>query len=43
MDTLKDRPTGRPVRLVVGVADVLSKLIAYRLIAPALRSISPCN
>ena len=36
MDTLKDRPTGRPVRLVVGVADVLSKLIAYRLIAPAL-------
>ncbi len=36
MDTLRDRPTGRPVRLVVGVADALSKLIAYRLIAPAL-------
>jgi LysR family transcriptional activator of nhaA len=36
MDTLKDRPTGRPVRLVVGVADALSKLIAYRLLKPAL-------
>jgi LysR family transcriptional activator of nhaA len=37
MDTLKDRPTGRPLRLVVGVADAVSKLIAYRLIEPALR------
>jgi LysR family transcriptional activator of nhaA len=36
MDTLKDRPTGRPVRLVVGVADAVSKLIAYRLLEPAL-------
>jgi LysR family transcriptional activator of nhaA len=36
LDTLKDRPTGRPVRLAVGVADVLPKLIAYRLLAPAL-------
>jgi len=36
MDTLKDRPTGRPVRLVVGVADALSKQIAYRLLEPAL-------
>ena len=41
MDTLRDRPTGRPVRLVVGVADALSKLIAYRLIAPALALESP--
>jgi LysR family transcriptional activator of nhaA len=37
VDTVRGRATGRPVRLVVGVADVLSKLIAYRLIAPALR------
>jgi LysR family transcriptional activator of nhaA len=36
MDTLKDRPTGRPVRLVVGIADAVSKLIAYRLLEPAL-------
>jgi LysR family transcriptional regulator, transcriptional activator of nhaA len=37
MDTLKDRPTGRPLRVQIGVADVLPKVIAYRLIAPALR------
>ncbi len=36
MDTLKDRPTGRPVRLVVGIADAVSKLVAYRLLEPAL-------
>ena len=28
MDTLKDRPTGRPVRLQVGVADEVTKIIA---------------
>ncbi len=32
---------GRPVRFVVGVADVLSKLIAYRLISPALQLPEP--
>ena len=37
MDTLHGRPTGRPLRLVVGVVDVLPKLIAYRLLEPALR------
>jgi LysR family transcriptional activator of nhaA len=36
VDTLKDRPTGRPLPLVVGVADVLPKLVTYRLLAPAL-------
>jgi LysR family transcriptional activator of nhaA len=36
VDTVRGRPTGRPMRLEVGVADVVSKLIAYRLIAPAL-------
>lgn len=36
-DTLKGRPTGKPVRLRVGVSDVVPKLIAYRLIEPALR------
>jgi LysR family transcriptional activator of nhaA len=33
-DTLKGRPTGRPSRLLVGVADVLPKLVAYRLLDP---------
>jgi LysR family transcriptional regulator, transcriptional activator of nhaA len=37
MDTLKDRPTGRALRVQIGVADVLPKLIAHDLIAPALQ------
>jgi LysR family transcriptional activator of nhaA len=41
LDTVKGRSTGRPVRLVVGVADVVSKLIAYRLLAPALSLAEP--
>ena len=41
MDTLKGRATGRPLRLVVGVADVLPKLIAYRLLEPALHLPTP--
>lgn len=36
MGTLKGRPEGRLARLTVGVADVLPKLVAYRLIEPAL-------
>ncbi len=35
MDTFRSRPTGRPTRLNVGVADVLWKDIAYQLIEPA--------
>lgn len=35
-DTVKDRPTGRPRRLTVGVSDAVAKLIAFRLIEPAL-------
>ena len=37
MDTLKGRPTGRPVRLIVGVADVFPKLIAYRVLEPVFK------
>lgn len=37
LDTVKGRPTGRPPRLVVGVDDVLPKLIVRRLLEPALR------
>ncbi|APR78252.1 Transcriptional regulator, LysR family protein [Minicystis rosea] len=35
-DTVRGRPTGRPMRLAVGVADVVPKLVAHRLLAPAL-------
>ncbi|HEX2123801.1 MAG TPA: transcriptional activator NhaR [Thermoanaerobaculia bacterium] len=34
-DTLRDRPTGRPARVTVGVADVVPKLVAYRVLRPA--------
>lgn len=37
VDSLKGRPSGRPVRLMVGVVDTLPKQIAYRLIEPALK------
>lgn len=40
MDAVKGRPTGRPQRLVVGVAEVVPKLIAKRLLDPA-RSLTP--
>ena len=35
-ESVKGQPTGRPLRLAVGVADGLPKLVAYRLIEPAL-------
>jgi LysR family transcriptional regulator, transcriptional activator of nhaA len=37
METLKDRPRGQPLRLVVGIADVVPKLVSYRLLEPAMR------
>ena len=37
MDAVKQRPTERPLRLVVGVDDVLPKEIAQALLQPALR------
>ncbi len=43
MDTLKDRPTGRPVRFQVGVADEVTKIIAYRLLEPAMRLPQPVH
>jgi LysR family transcriptional activator of nhaA len=36
-DTVRSRPTGRPLRFTVGVADVVPKLVAYRLLEPALK------
>ena len=35
VDTLKGRRKGRPLRLVVGIADVLPKLVVRRLLEPA--------
>ena len=36
-ETLRGRPAGRPPRLVVGIADVIPKLIAFLLLEPAFR------
>ncbi len=38
---VKGRPTGRPLRLKVGVSDVVPKLVAYRILEPALRLAQP--
>lgn len=40
-EAIKGRPAGRPVRFMVGVADVVPKLVAYRLLEPALRLSEP--
>jgi LysR family transcriptional regulator, transcriptional activator of nhaA len=34
-DVLKGRPRGRPLRLTVGISDLIPKLIAYRVLQPA--------
>ncbi len=41
LDTLKGRPTGRPMRLVVGIADVVPKTIVRQLIEPARHLAQP--
>ena len=47
MDATRGRATARPLQLVIGVVDVMPKLVAYRLIEPALRLPQPikvtCN
>ncbi|HEU5162003.1 MAG TPA: LysR family transcriptional regulator [Thermoanaerobaculia bacterium] len=35
-DTLRDRPSGRPLRATIGIADAIPKLVAYRILRPAL-------
>ncbi len=37
LDTVKGRPTGQPLQLVVGIADVVPKEVSHSLIEPALR------
>ena len=41
MDALRGRPTRRPARLHVGIADVVPKLVAHRLLEIALRLDEP--
>ena len=41
LDTLRDRPVGRPLRVTVGLADVVPKLIAERVLASALKLAGP--
>jgi LysR family transcriptional activator of nhaA len=41
IEALRGRPTGRPRRLVVGVADILPKLVVYRILEPALHLPEP--
>jgi LysR family transcriptional activator of nhaA len=35
-DTIRGRPTGRPSRLGVGIADAVPKLVAFRILEPVL-------
>lgn len=41
LDAVHGRATGRPIRLVVGIADVLPKLIARQILEPALHLSGP--
>jgi LysR family transcriptional activator of nhaA len=40
-DVLKGRPRGRPLRLLVGISDLVPKLIAYRVLQPVLSMSEP--
>jgi LysR family transcriptional activator of nhaA len=37
LETLRGRPAGRPLQLIVGVANSVPKLVVYRLLRPALQ------
>jgi LysR family transcriptional activator of nhaA len=43
LDAVRGRATRRPVRLLVGISDVVPKLVAYRLLAPALEQDQPVH
>jgi LysR family transcriptional regulator, transcriptional activator of nhaA len=38
LDTVRDRPTARRLRLTVGISDVVPKLLVRKLLAPAFRA-----
>lgn len=41
LDALEGRSSGRPMRLLVGIAEVMPKLVVRRLLEPALRMAEP--
>jgi LysR family transcriptional activator of nhaA len=41
LDAVRDRPTGQPLRLQVGIADMVPKQLASRLLAPARKLEQP--
>ena len=41
LNSVKQRPTARPVRLYLGVADALPKLVTYHILAPVFRLPQP--
>src|SRR5687768_3209989 len=41
LETLRGRPAGRPLQLAIGVANAVPKLIAYRLLRPAVEHSEP--
>lgn len=43
METLRGRPAGRPLQLLVGVANVVPKLVVYRLLRPATEGTEPVH
>ena len=43
IDTLEGQPSGRPLRLRVGIADVFPKLLAYEFLAPAFNLPEPVH
>lgn len=43
LDTVKSRPTGRPMRLHVGISDHLPKLVCHDLLVPALHLDEPVH
>lgn len=43
LETMRGRPTGRPLQLTVGVANAVPKLIAYQLLRPAFEAREPIH
>jgi LysR family transcriptional activator of nhaA len=43
LEVLRGRPRGRPVRFLVGISDVIPKLIAFRILEPVLRMSTPVD
>ena len=41
LETVRGRPTGKALRFTVGVADVIPKLVAYRILEPAVSLCAP--